>query len=167
MVPAIIRLSIKHAILPSSRAMIQGGCFVVVWYCIPKRMPCFILLCPRFTMKWWSYVFVASLSPRYGPLRPAPKHLFFLFFSFLFFSFLPSPSSWVTGCYRAIRFHFGWLNRVVLSSSLPLSDTKAVLQCCQAARPLQDSKPGPQLVAARKVLVSSGGHLVCNGSKLR
>ena len=82
---------------------------------------------------------------------------------FFFFSFLPSSSSWVTGCHRAIRFHFGWLNRVVLSSSLPLSDTKAVLQCCQATRPLQDSKPPPQSVAARKVLVSSGGHLVCNG----
>ena len=28
-------------------------------------MQCFIVLCPSFTMKWWSYVFVASLSPRY------------------------------------------------------------------------------------------------------
>ena len=134
MVPAIIRLSIKHAILPSSRAMVQGGCFVVVWYCIPKRMPCFILLCPSFTMKWWSYVFVASLSPRYGPLRPAPKHLFFLFFSFLFFSFpsfLPHPGLQdVTGRLDSIL--VGW---TVWFFLLPCPFLIQRL-CCNAARQL-------------------------------
>ena len=70
--------------------------------------------------------FVASLSPRYGPLRPAPKNLLFLFY----FLFLPSTSSWVTGCYRAMRFHFGWLNRVVLSSSLPAPFSLTQRPCC-------------------------------------
>ena len=127
MILAIIRLSIQNAILPSSRAMVQGGCFVVVCYCIIPSV-CHVSSYCALASPWSGEVmfFVASLSPRYGPLRPAPKNLLFLFY----FLFLPSTSSWVTGCYRAMRFHFGWLNRVVLSSSLPAPFSLTQRPCC-------------------------------------